>query len=75
MNDLSRPRLIPFDEPAPAIFADGLRGVGRRGWQYAVIGGTTLLPPGLIPREGSAVDSVGELEAVRAYERDRRGRE
>ena len=59
--------LISFDEPAPAIMADGIGGICRRGWQYAVLG-CTLLPAGEIPREGSAVDSEAELAAIRAYE-------
>lgn len=60
--------LLSFDEPCPSIMAEGIAGIGRRGWQYAVVGGTTLLPPDFIPREGSEVDSAGELAAIRAYE-------
>ncbi len=59
---------IDFDQPSPAIMADGLGGVCRRGWQYAVVGGTTLMPLDHVPREGSEVDSEAELRAIRAYE-------
>jgi len=70
------PKLIDFDQPCPAIMADGIGGVCRRGWQYAVVGGTTLMPPGVVPRESSAVDSAGELAAIRAHDaEDRHGRE
>lgn len=48
--------LIGFDQPAPTIMANGLGGICRRGWQCAVVGGQTLLPPEFVPPEGSKVD-------------------
>lgn len=60
---------IALDQPCPTIMADGIGGVCRRGWQYWIEGGLTLIPPGLVPGEGSAVDSDAELAAIRAYER------
>jgi hypothetical protein len=60
--------LIPLDSPSPTIMADGIGGVCRRGWQYAIVGGYTLLPPDIVPREGGAVDSEAELRAIRDHE-------
>lgn len=62
------PKLIRFDEPAPAIMADGIGGICRRGWQYAVLNGATLVEPDLVPPEGSEVDSAAELAAIRALD-------
>lgn len=62
------PKLISFDEPSPTVMADGIGGICRRGWQYAVVGGTTLMPPDLVPRESDEVDFAAELAALRAHE-------
>lgn len=45
-------------EPAPAVMADGLGGVCRRGWQYWVEGADAAgmqMPPDVVPRDGEPV--------------------
>lgn len=60
--------LLSFDRPCPTIMADGIGGICRRGWQYAVLNGQTLVPVGVVPKEGGQVDAEAELKAIRAYE-------
>ena len=43
--------------PCPSIMADGIGGVCRRGWQYALVGCLTTALDGMVIPEGATAET------------------